>query len=41
MGFKCRQMPVIEVRRTMGGKDCLFFEVKKSDNPPPNFQNRK
>jgi len=29
MGFKSRQMPVIEVRRTMGGKDCLYFEVKK------------
>jgi hypothetical protein len=41
MGFKSRQMPVIEVRRTMGGKDCLYFEVKKTNNPPPNFQNKR
>jgi len=23
----------------MGGKECLYFEVKKTNNPPPNFQN--
>ena len=41
MGFKSRPMPMFEVRRTMHGKDCLFFEVKKMKNPQPNFQNRK
>ena len=41
MGFKGRQMPAIQVRRTMHGKDCLFFEVKKSKNLPSNFQTRK
>jgi hypothetical protein len=41
MGFKSRPMPMFEVRRTMHGKDCLFFEVKKTKNPPPNFKNRQ
>jgi len=30
MGFKSRQMPMVEVRRAMHGKDCLFNAVKKN-----------
>jgi hypothetical protein len=41
MGFKSRQMPMIEVRRAMRGKDCLFFEVNKTKNSPQHFQSKK
>jgi len=41
MDFKSRQMPMIEVRRTMHGKGCLLFEVKKVKISPPNFYNHK
>jgi len=41
MGFKSRQMPVVEVRRAMHGKDCLYFEVKKTTYSPPSFQSSK
>jgi len=41
MGFKSGQMPMIEVRRAMQGKDCLFYEVKKTKNFPQHFQNNR
>jgi hypothetical protein len=42
MGFKSRQLPVIEVRRAMQGKDCLYFEVKKkkSDSKSSRLSNK-
>jgi hypothetical protein len=41
MEFKSRQMPMIEVRRTMHRKGCLLFEVKKAKNAPPNFHSNQ
>jgi len=41
MEFKSQQMPNIEVRRTMHGKGCLLFEVKKVKISPPNLHNHK
>jgi len=41
MGFKSRQMPVVEVRRAMGGQDCLYFEGKQTKNPPASFPDNK
>jgi hypothetical protein len=32
MNFKCKRLPINEVRMTMQGKDCLAFEVKKQRN---------
>ena len=29
MDFKCKRLPINEVRIAMRGKDCLAFEVKK------------
>jgi hypothetical protein len=41
MEFKSRQMPMIEVQRTMHGKGCLLFEVKNVKISPPNPYNHK
>jgi len=41
MKFKSRQIPMIEVRRTMHGKGCLLFEVKKEKISSPNFHCNK
>jgi hypothetical protein len=29
MGFKSQQLPIVDVRGAMQGKDCLAFKAKK------------